>query len=272
VNDIPHSSAEQNHAIRHWSPADAWYKPAVCALVVQLSRWTMRGLNRLNFEGRERWDAAFAAPDTGVLSFSNHVSLFDDPLLISNLGQTRYSQVRWIPADHLNFFGSRLKGLLFSCGKCVPIIRGGGLEQPGFTFLLERLRAGEWVHIFPEGGRTREPGARLRRPFKTGIGRLLVEAQPIAMPFYHRGMHELLPIGSRLPRSGKQVDVLFGDATRIDDEWLSQIAPDSQPAAGRWQKATHWAEETLVNLEGRLLAREGHRERVTEEQGTPSTR
>jgi len=217
----------------------------------------MRGLNRLTFDGRDRWESAFASTDAGVLSFSNHVSLFDDPLLISNLGQTRYSQVRWIPADHLNFFGSRLKGLLFSCGKCVPIIRGGGLEQPGFSFLLERLRAGDWVHIFPEGGRTRDPGALLRTPFKTGIGRLLVEAQPIAMPFYHRGMHEILPIGSRLPRWGKEVDVLFGDATRIDDAWIHQLAPDADTPAARWQQVTSWAEATLTTLERRMLEGEG---------------
>jgi len=257
VDNIPQTSSEQSYAIRHWRPQDAWYKPAVCALVVQLSRWTMRGANRLSFDGRDRWESAFAAPGAGVLSFSNHVSLFDDPLLISNLGQTRYSQVRWIPADHLNFFGSRLKGLLFSCGKCVPIIRGGGLAQPGFSFLLERLRAGDWVHIFPEGGRTREPGARLRTPFKAGIGRLLVEAQPIAMPFYHRGMHKLLPIGSRFPRWGKQVDVLFGEPSRIDGAWVDQIAPGSATPAVRWQEATRWAEATLTTLERRVLEREG---------------
>jgi monolysocardiolipin acyltransferase len=256
MDDIPQTSSEQSHAIRHWRPQDTWYKPAVCALVVQLSRWTMRGLNRLTFDGQDRWESAFAAADSGVLSFSNHVSLFDDPLLISNLGQTRYSQVRWIPADHLNFFGSWLKGLLFSCGKCVPIIRGGGLDQPGFTFLLERLRAGDWVHIFPEGGRTRESGARLRSPFKTGIGRLLVEAQPIAMPFYHRGMHEILPIGSRLPRWGNEVDVLFGEPTRIDEDWLHQLDMDSDDPAARRDRATAWAEATLMALERRSMERE----------------
>jgi len=253
MDRTPSTPSEQTHAIRHWNPADTWYKPAVCALVVQISRLMMRGLNRLNFTGRERWEAAFSSTDAGVLSFSNHVSLFDDPLLVSNLGTTGYSDVRWIPADHLNFFGSRLKGLVFSCGKCVPIIRRGGLDQPGFIFLMERLRAGDWVHIFPEGGRTREADARLQTPFKTGIGRLLVEAQPIAMPFYHRGMHEILPIGSWLPRVGQKVEVLFGEAARVDDAWLQHLAPGSDHPPELWQLATNWAEETLLTLENRSL-------------------
>ena len=257
MSEALRSPSEQRHAIRHWVPQDTWYKPAICALVVQLSRLTMRGLNRLSFAGRERWEAAFAEPQTGVLSFSNHVSLFDDPLLISNLGQTRYSEVRWIPADHINFFGNRFKGMLFSCGKCVPIIRGGGLEQPGFSFLLERLGAGDWVHIFPEGGRTREVDARLRTPFKSGIGRLLVEAQPIAMPFYHRGMHKLLPIGSKLPRWGNQIDVLFGEPTRFDHDCLQDLnsAGHRQPAE-QWQLATEWAQSRLLKLERQVLGSE----------------
>ena len=112
----------------------------------------MRRMNDLEFDGAERWEGLFRDRQRGLLSFSNHVSLFDDPLLIANLGTTRYGDVRWIPADHLNFFGNAMKGLVFSAGKCVPIIRGGGLEQQGMTFLSERLKAGDWVHIFPEGG------------------------------------------------------------------------------------------------------------------------
>lgn len=244
---------EQSHAVeqalRYWEPADRWYKPAVSTFVVLASRFTMRALNKVVFEGREHWDKAFADSGRGVLSFSNHVSLFDDPLLISNLGAIRYETVRWIPADHINFFGSRFKGWLFSCGKCVPIIRGGGLNQPGFSFLLERLRAGEWVHIFPEGGRTRDPEGRLHLPFKTGIGRLLTEAQPTVIPFYHHGMSKILPIGARIPRLGHEVQVRFGPPTQIDAPWLEQHAPASMEPTDRWRLATTWAEGELRSLE-----------------------
>lgn len=245
MSDLSPPPPSVRHAIRHWRPEDAWYKPIACAAVVQLSRLIMRGLNKIQFERREYWDEAFTQRSRGLLSFSNHVSLFDDPLLISNLGKTRYSEVRWIPADHINFFGSYLKGLLFSSGKCVPIIRGGGLDQPGFSFLLDRLQNGEWVHIFPEGGRTREAGARLRTPFKQGIGRLLVEAKPLTLPFYHLGMERILPIGAAVPRLGKKVQVLFGKPTLVDSTWIDQLQGPERPSA----KATDWAQTELESLE-----------------------
>ncbi len=236
--------------------------------MVAVSRGVMRGMNSLRFEGRERWDALFGGRGggawtreggRGLLSVSNHVSLFDDPLLISNLGATAYGEVRWIAADHINFFGSSAKGWLFSAGKCVPIIRGGGLEQPGFDFLRGRLLAGDWVHIFPEGGRSREAGGRLQRPLKVGVGRLMREACPVVMPFYHSGMHRVLPIGARVPRWGQEVVVRFGSPTVIDEAWWASLGVEEvsggggdarEGQQGAWAAATRWVEGELLRLEG----------------------
>ena len=232
-----------------------------------LSKLVLSGLNTLNFEGRERWDELFTERaqekrrdhQRGLLSFSNHVSLFDDPLLVSNLGETAFKQVRWIAADHINFFGSRLKGVLYSCGKCVPIIRGGGLKQPGFDFLVERLKRGDWVHIFPEGGRSREEDHRLQLPLKVGIGKLICEAKPILMPFYHYGMQNVLPIGAALPKLGKKVTVRFGKAQVADLDWFSSVGVSeeikdlrslSQEAQKEaWGAVTEWAKDELLSLE-----------------------
>ncbi len=112
----------------------------------------------------------------------------------------------------------------------VPIVRGAGLDQPGFHFLLDRLREGQWVHIFTEGGRTRHPLALMSHPFKSGIGRLIVETQPIAIPFYHYGMHKVLPVGSKVPRRGKAVRLVFGDAIDCDERYLQGIARQSEGA------------------------------------------
>ena len=208
----------------------------------------MRGMNRVNFVNPEEWNRLTKTRSKGLLSFSNHVSLFDDPLLISNLGTTAYAQVRWIAADQKNFFSTALKGFIFSAGKCVPIVRGGGLDQAGFDFLLERLGQNDWVHIFPEGGRTRENAGKLKTPFKLGIGRLLAEARPIAIPFYHYGMHEILPVGSTLPRVGKQVKVQFGAATEMSAQWFDTNYPDLDGVA-LWKGLRDWSYETLSELE-----------------------
>ena len=42
------------------------------------------------------------------------------------------------------------------------------------------------------------------------------------MPFYHYGMHEILPIGTMIPNKGKEVNIQFGEAECIDDKWWFQ--------------------------------------------------
>ena len=215
-NAKQHPVHQGRSELKHWRPDTHWYHSLLCTGVVQFSRFLIGKCNTLQFENRENWDSLFEKQGKwkrkdgrGLLSFSNHVSLFDDPFLISNLGITAHKNIRWIAADHKNFFGNNLKGIIYSAGKCVPIIRGGGLDQPGFDFLIHRLKKGDWVHIFPEGGRSREANGRLQTPLKIGVGKLMHEANPVVIPFYHYGMHKVLAIGSSLPRVGKRIRIRF---------------------------------------------------------------
>ncbi len=254
-------SIDQVKALQHWRSEKQWYHSFLCSSVVRISQLIMRRWNTLSFDGKERWDAIFddrkskndnCMKRQGLLSFSNHVSLFDDPLLVSNLGVSRYDDVRWIAADSKNFFGNNLKGLIYSAGKCVPIVRGGGLEQQGFDFLIKRLKLGDWVHIFPEGGRTREFAGQLQVPFKIGIGKLIYEARPLLMPFYHYGMHEILPIGTMIPNKGKEVNIHFGEAECIDDNWWFQrlgTRVEEVESLFAWQRATEYTQQILLELE-----------------------
>jgi monolysocardiolipin acyltransferase len=217
-------TAREQAALARWKPGRRWYHPLMSVLVVRLSEFIMNSLNSMTIEGAERFEALGERGGRGLLTFSNHVSLFDDPLIVSNFSLPRYESIRWIAADAINFFGSPLKAWVFTAGKAVPIVRGSGLEQPGLAFLEDRLREGAWVHMFPEGGRTRDPRALIRRPFKSGIGRLMTAVQPIALPFYHYGMHEILPVGAKLPRRGKTVRVLVGDPIDCSDDFLQEAA------------------------------------------------
>lgn len=243
-------SIKGSESLKRWDPSGGWQRPVVCSVVEGISRFVVRAMNRLEIEGQNHWQGAFQEPGRGVLSFSNHVSLFDDPLLIANLGRTRPQELRWVGADDRNFFGNALKGWIYSAGKVVPLIRGAGLEQPGFDHLMERLKAGDWVHIFPEGGRTRDPEGRLRTPFKRGIGKLLEGAKPIAIPFYHYGMHKVLPIGASIPRFGTSIQVQFGEYTSVTADWLEQFT--GQTKEERWDAISAWSHRILRQLEERV--------------------
>lgn len=206
------------------------------------SRTVMQGLNRVTLHGAEALHDARSRQQRGrgLLTFSNHRSLFDDPLLLACFADPEWHSLRWIAADALNFFGSPLKATIFNAGKAVPLVRGVGVDQPGMTFLAERLRAGDWVHVFPEGGRSRELGGRLQLPFKRGLGELVQAARPLLLPFHHEGMQRVLPIGARLPRAGKRVTVRFGELVDSD----AALADEAVEAI------TRWAEARLLSLEG----------------------
>lgn len=246
-------SARERAAVARWKPAKRWYNPLIAALTIRLSRFIMSTMNNLEIEGRERFDALRARQGRGLLTFSNHVSLFDDPLLPSHFTPPRYDEIRWCAADAINFFGSRPKAWLFTVGKGVPIVRGSGLGQAGFGFLRDRLNEGQWVHIFPEGGRTRDPEGLMRYPFKAGIGRLMAEVKPIALPFYHHGMRDVLPVGALRPRRGVTVRLAFGEAIDCNEAYVevaareAGLAEASGPAL--WQALADRAYEALRRME-----------------------
>ncbi len=211
-------------AVARWKPGQKWYHPLIAALVIRLGKFIMTSMNSLTIEELERFASLQDRQDRGLLTFSNHVALFDDPMLPPNFSLPRYEEIRWAATDAINFFGSPLKAWFFTCGKGVPIVRGAGMDQRGFHFLLDRLREGQWVHIFPEGGRTRDPLALMTHPFKSGIGRMIAETQPLALPYYHYGMHEVLPIGAKIPRRGKHVRLVFGQPIDCDEAYLRDTA------------------------------------------------
>jgi len=220
----PRDTRREQAAFGRWRPGQRWYHPFIARVVITTSRLVMTGMNHLSIENRERFEAVQERGGRGLLTFSNHVSLFDDPLLTSSIVSGPYSSIRWVGADAINFFGGRFKAWLFTAGRSVPIMRGSGLDQPGMHYLCDRLREGDWVHLLPEGGRTRDPEARMLPSFKAGIGMLIARSKPLALPFYHYGMQGVLPVGAVRPRSGHTVRMVFGETIDCDDAWLAATA------------------------------------------------
>jgi monolysocardiolipin acyltransferase len=116
-----------------------------------------------------------------------------------------FMSCRWTLCASDRCFHRELLVPFFRAAKVLPVERGAGMFQPGLAAAEERLRSGDWVHIFPEGTRSRD--GRMQ-PVRKGVGRLVAacaEADPVIVPFVHSGMREVLPKGSLLPKVNQEV-------------------------------------------------------------------
>lgn len=184
----------------------------------------MHGLNRIQVYGVEKLHEALLdrSKDKPLLTVSNHVASVDDPFVIAALLPPRVlfdaQNVRWTLCATDRCFKNPVTSAFFRSVKVLPVSRGDGIYQKGMDMAISKLNRGGWVHIFPEGSRSRD-GGKTMGSSKRGVGRLVVDADnvPIVVPFVHSGMQEIMPIGANLPRIGKTVMVLIGDPIRFDD-------------------------------------------------------
>lgn len=97
--------------------------------------------------------------DRGLVTVSNHRSLFDDPGVLSCLlplpVALRPEYNRWGICSQEYCFNDALPGIVkgyIGAGQVLPIRRGAGIDQKLLLDFARHLAAGEWCHVFPEGG------------------------------------------------------------------------------------------------------------------------
>ena len=187
----------------------------VCGALGAVSLFITHVLNTTTVRHAERVAAAFdsRAPSQGIITVSNHVTSVDDPGAVAPLVPASWllnpSRLRWTLCAADRCFTNPIVGGLLTAGRALPIERGRGPLQPGMDAVVRLLNNGDWVHMFPEGARQPfGPGLARMRP---GVGRLVADAvpTPVVLPFYHRGIHNLmvgpLPLGA-----GHRVDIVVG--------------------------------------------------------------
>lgn len=115
----------------------------------------------------------------GLLTVSNHRSLFDDPGIISCLLPLPHaiqpSYQRWGICSQEYCFNDALPSLIkgyIGAGQVLPICRGQGINQQLLLDFGRHLANGEWCHIFPEGGvwQWEELGGRRKLPGGYALG------------------------------------------------------------------------------------------------------
>lgn len=246
-------------------------------------------------------DALRRRDGAGLLTVSNHISTIDDPALLSAIVPQSSllrgaSHFRWAVCAHDVCFkpGSWLN-IFAAASQTLPIVRGAGVWQPQVDAIIDKLRAGRWVHYFPEG-KIRQDGAV--HLFRRGVGRIVAEAlqppppaaaEPVAeaaarpsaatgivpvsssperlvvLPFYHEGNETIQPtsptstaVFSKRPGTGVDVHVIFGaplDLTR----YASMLR---EPAHARAPERLFELVAKELEEEARRLKRELHRRRL----------
>ncbi|CAG7882082.1 unnamed protein product [Brassica rapa] len=184
----------------------------------------MNGLNRVQVYGLEKLhDALLNRPkNKPLVTVSNHVASLDDPFVIASLLPPKLlldaRNLRWTLCATDRCFKNPVTSAFFRSVKVLPVSRGEGIYQQGMDIAISKLNNGGWVHIFPEGSRSRD-GGKTMGSAKRGIGRLILDADtlPMVVPFVHTGMQDIMPIGASVPRIGKTVTVIIGDPIPFND-------------------------------------------------------
>nr|XP_043628303.1 tafazzin isoform X2 [Erigeron canadensis] len=193
-------------------------------VIGNVCRVFMHGLNHVQIYGGEKLQQALVSrPDkTPLITVSNHIASIDDPLVIAALLPSSVlmhaRNLRWTLCATDRCFRNPVTSAFFKSVKVLPVSRGEGIYQKGMDIAIAKLNRGGWVHIFPEGSRSRD-GGRTMGSIKRGTARLILDADnaPIVVPFVHVGMQEIMPIGATIPRVGKTVTVLVGDPIDFKD-------------------------------------------------------
>ncbi|MGC9034680.1 MAG: lysophospholipid acyltransferase family protein [Verrucomicrobiia bacterium] len=145
-------------------------------------------------------------PITGpVIIASNHVSYFD-PFIV---GAAVNRRICYLCRD--SAFKWPIIGYLLKHWNAVPVDREGRSPR-GLKAVLDRLKTGEAVMLFPEGTRTYDGNLQQAKP---GIGLLVAQTDAPVVPVRIFGMWEAFNRFMRLPRP-KPVNVVFGKALSFE--------------------------------------------------------
>ncbi|OLY83102.1 Tafazzin-like protein [Smittium mucronatum] len=83
-----------------------------------------------------------------IITYSNHISTFDDPLLWGSLPKYIRSNpdfMRWtLGAKELTFINPPLTAF-FALGQVIPTVRGAGIYQDAIRFAQAKIEQKKWV-------------------------------------------------------------------------------------------------------------------------------
>lgn len=142
-------------------------------------------------------------PATGpCLIVANHQSYYDPPLIGCPM---RRRMITFLARASLA--GAPLAGPLIRRLNTVPIRDNEG-DIRAIRDIIERLKLGEAVVIFPEGSRTSDGHLQ---PFRDGAALILRKARCPVIPVAIDGAFDAFPRSRKCPRLGVRMTVLYGE-------------------------------------------------------------
>ena len=153
------------------------------------------------------------------LIIANHLTMIDSWFLTLAVYWpeviVRPSLIPWHLPEEGNFMKKNwFLTLLCDLSKCIPINRGTGDFIDKFDLLIEKLQSGSMM-IFPEGGRSRQPKSGRLVTWRKGATLLAQSSQGLVLPVAIRGVEDILPIGTKVPRIFKRVVIVIGQPIDI---------------------------------------------------------
>jgi 1-acyl-sn-glycerol-3-phosphate acyltransferase len=211
-----------------------------CWLLYEIGYWLsligMTVFSSYRFEGRRN------IPTTGpALLLSNHQSFLDPPAAGCPTRRHLYFLAR------KTLFHNRLFGALIRRLNAVPVDQEG-VAKEGMKMILEQLKAGRAVLVFPEGERT--PTGELQ-PLKPGIYLLIKRITAPIVPIGIAGAFDAWPRTRKWPRlspfflppTGADIAVCVGKPIRAEryrdmprDQMLAELHEELKRVTTRAQQ------------------------------------
>lgn len=136
---------------------------------------------------------------------ANHASFLDPPMI----GQAVQQEICFLARK--NLFRNPIIGALLRSWKAIAVDRDAA-DVGGLRNILDALKRGDAVMIFPEGTRTRDGNLQ---PPRAGLGFLVAKAGVPVVPVRIWGSFEAMGRGKSWPRPVK-LHVTFGQPMRFD--------------------------------------------------------
>ena len=197
------------------------------------SRILYRGIYGVKITGLEN------IPEKGAFILAtNHASYFDPPLVGYALPRPIYAFAR------KTLLRYRIGAWLFPRLNTIPVDRDGPSDIAAFKRVLNILKEGHGMLIFPEG--TRTPDGNLQAA-KSGIGLLACRSQVIVVPGRIFGSYEAFSRNHKLPKLKGSLSVVYGKQmmpTEYDTEG---------PAKTRYAEASHRIMERISEIQNPRL-------------------